>query len=57
MRRLIGKLFLAGAAHHISPAMTRRAPRRFEASKGINNLLGLSTILLDLDRNKKARGG
>ena len=57
MRRLIGKLFLAGAAHHISPAMTRRAPRRFEASKGINNLLGLSTILLSLDRNKKARGG
>ena len=57
MRRLIGKLFLAGAAHHISPAMTRRAPRRFAASKGINNLLGLSTILLGLDRNKKARGG
>lgn len=57
MRRLIGKLFLAGAAHHISPAMTRRALRRFEESKGINNLLGLSTILLGLDRNKKARGG
>ena len=57
MRRLIGKLFLAGAAHHISPAMTGRAPGRFEASKGINNLLGLSTILLGLDRNKKARGG
>ena len=57
MRRLIGKLFLAGAAHHISPAMSRRAPRRFAASKVINNLLGLSTILLGLDRNKKARGG
>ena len=57
MQRLTGKLFLAGAAHHISPAMGRRAPRRFEASKGINNLLGLSTILLGLDRNKKARGG
>ena len=57
MRRLIGKLFLAGAAHHISPAMTRRAPRRFEASTGIKNPLGLSTIFLGLDRNKKARGG
>ena len=57
MRRLIGKLFLDGADLHISPAMTRRAPRRFEASKGINNPLALRTILLGLDRNKKARGG
>ena len=37
--------------------MTRRAPRSFETSTGINNPLGLSTIILGLDRNKKARGG